>query len=172
MARKTAVFTAAEGRDAGKRFRLTEMPAAKAESWAIRVMLAMGKAGIDLPDAFKSQGLAGLVAILQDDDMAGVLLTAVKGAVLLNLLRIDAADALPLLEEMMGCVQRIEERLERDLVESDIEEVSTRLKLRSAVWNLHTDFFGDAGPSTSGSEVPAQNTVSSTIKTPRKPLRP
>ena len=42
MARKTKIVTiAAEGRDYGKSYLLTEMPALKAEKWATRAMMAL-----------------------------------------------------------------------------------------------------------------------------------
>ncbi len=177
MARKEAVFTATDGRDAGKQFQLREMSATRAESWAIRMMLAMGKAGIEVPEALRQQGLAGLMSVLQnpDDDGAqfvAALLGVLKVTLFTNMLRIDPEDALPLLDEMMGCVQRIEQTVTRSLVEDDIEEVSTRLKLRTAIWNLHTDFFSGAGPSTSASVGPAQPASSSTIKAPPRRSAP
>jgi hypothetical protein len=36
-------------RDKGKRFKITEMPAMKAEKWAARFFLALAKSGIDIP---------------------------------------------------------------------------------------------------------------------------
>jgi len=39
----------------------------------------------------------------------------------------------------------------RPLIETDIEEVATRLLLRRAVWDLHTDFFIAAAPLISAS---------------------
>ena len=172
MARKEAIFTATDGRDAGKQFLIREMPASRAEAWAIRAMLAMGRAGIEIPEAFRQQGFSGLLSILQSSSDSGIeiaaaLLAGLKLTVFTNLLRIPADDAMPLLAEMMDCAQRMESAVTRALVEDDIEEIQTRLKLRSEIWNLHTDFFGGAGQSTSGSEPPAQPASSLTIK-PRK----
>ena len=62
---KPVVITA-EGRDKGKRFVLTEMPALRAEKWALRALLALAKAGVDLPDDAVGAGMAALaVAGLQ-----------------------------------------------------------------------------------------------------------
>ena len=36
MARRISTFTASTGRDAGKDFRITEMPADQAERWAVK----------------------------------------------------------------------------------------------------------------------------------------
>ena len=125
MARKEASFVAQTGRDKGKEFLITEMSATQAENWAIKAILAIGNAGIEIPDTLVSQGMAGLVAVGY-----------------MNLLKIPFDAAKPLLDEMMGCVQFIPSpNVKRFLIEDDIEEVSTRLALRKAIWNLHMDFF-------------------------------
>ncbi len=166
MARKEATFTATDGRDAGKQFLLREMPASQAEMWAIRVMLAMGRSGIEIPEAFKSQGFAGLLAILDGgaDDIGAAVLSALKLTFFANIMRIDPDDAMPLLAEMMACCQRVETNVTRALVDDDIEEIATRMKIRAAIWNLHTDFFVPAGHQTSASGRPARSDGSSTIK--------
>ena len=173
MARKETVFTATDGRDAGKQYLIREMSATQAESWAIRMMLAMGKVGIEIPEAIRKQGLAGLVGVLQNPDSEGAelvsaLLGVLKVTIFANMLRVDPADALPLLDEMMSCVQRQEQQIVRPLTEDDIEEVATRLKLRTAIWNLHTDFSFGAALSTSESAPSAQPASSSTIKPPQR----
>jgi hypothetical protein len=57
----------------------------------------------------------------------------------------------PLLEEMLQCVQIIpnpaKPQVVRALVESDIEEILTRFKLRVEVWKLHMDFLQAVAPS-------------------------
>lgn len=152
MARKEITYTVEdEGRDKAKQFKLREMPASQAERWAIRTFLAMGKAGVEIPDHLAEQGMAGIAAIG-----------------LMNMTRIPFADADPLLAEMMDCVTRIEPAITRPLIEDDIEEVSTRLKLRRAVLDLHLGFFALAGHSTSGSVQPAAQGNSLNIKMPRK----
>ena len=57
MARRTETFTATYGRDAGKSFTLTEMPADQAERWAIRALLALAGAGVDRPDGAADAGV-------------------------------------------------------------------------------------------------------------------
>ena len=153
MARKEASFVAQTGRDKGKEFLITEMSATQAESWAFRVILAIGNAGIEIPDNLASQGMAGLMAVGY-----------------MNLLKIPFDAAKPLLDEMMGCVQIVPSaNIKRPLIEDDIEEVKTRLLIRKAIWDLHMDFFLDADKSTSESETQAQATIGSlSIKPPRK----
>ena len=152
MARKETTFVAETGRDLGKQFLITEMPASQAENWAIQVILAVGNAGIEIPEGLASQGMSGLMAIGY-----------------MNLLKIPFDAAKPLLDEMMNCVQIIPSaNIKRKLVEEDIEEVGTRLQLRKATWNLHMDFFLNESKSTSESE--AQETIQESSLS-IKPLR-
>ena len=153
MARKETTFVAETGRDLGKQFLITEMSASQAENWAFQVILAVGNAGIEIPEGLASQGMSGLMAIGY-----------------MNLLKIPFDAAKPLLDEMMNCVQIIPSaNIKRKLVEEDIEEVATRLQLRKSVWNLHMDFFLNESKSTLESE--AQETMqesSLSIKPQRK----
>jgi hypothetical protein len=135
MARKIAQWTVEdEGRDKGKVFLLTEMPASRAESWATRVLLALMGSNTNLPENFADMGMAGL---------AELGLKAIAG------LKWEVAE--PLLEEMLQCVQIIpspgKPQVVRALVESDIEEILTRFKLRVEVWKLHMDFLQAVAPS-------------------------
>lgn len=137
MARKTLVVTIdAPGRDYGKSYLLTEMPASQAEKWAARALLALSRSGVEIPDSIASVGLAGL-AYLGVKALAG--------------LRFE--DAEPLLDEMFRCVTFIPDPMRpnilRGLIEDDIEEVLTRLKLRSELFTLMTGFSTPAAPSTS-----------------------
>ena len=122
MARKIAQWTVEdEGRDKGKVFLLTEMPTSRAEAWATRVLLALMGSNTNLPENFADMGMAGL---------AELGLKAIAG------LKWEVAE--PLLEEMLQCVQIIpnpaKPQVVRALVESDIEEILTRFKLRVEVW--------------------------------------
>ncbi len=128
--RKTIDVTiSASGRDEGKTYRLTEMPAARAEKWAMRAFLGMARSGIEVPDSISEAGLAGIA-------MIG--LRAVGS--------MSFGDAEPLMDEMVACIQYVEPSVNgrvpvvRGLVESDIEEIATRVKLRKEVFGLHVDF--------------------------------
>lgn len=132
MARKTAMIKIDKtNRDHGKLFLITEMDADKAEDWAMRVFFALMSANVELPDGVEDLGMAGLAEI---------------GLKALGGLKFEVAK--PLINEMLDCVQIIVDpaktHVHRDLVPSDIEEVSTRLTLRSEVFNLHVD-FSEAG---------------------------
>lgn len=142
MARRIASFTASAGRDAGKVFRITEMPADQAERWAVKAFLAAAKGGITLPDSAAESGFAGIA-------QAGF-------AMLSNM---SPELAFDLLDEMMACVQiqpnPAKPEVVRGLVSDDIEEVITRLQLRKAVFDLHVDFSQAAAQSTSASQQAA-----------------
>ena len=123
--RKTLDITIndAASRDNGKTFRITEMPASKAEKWAIRALLAVAKSGVELPPGALNGGMR-VVAYLG----------------LQALTNLQFEDAEPLLDEMMACVSIVEPKIVRALTEDDIEEVRTRINLREKVMELHLGF--------------------------------
>ena len=142
MARKKLTYTVTtEGRDKGKVFVLTEMPASQAEAWAARALFALMNAGVEIPENLADAGLAGL---------------AMLGIHALAKLPYEAAK--PLLDEMFQCVQiqpnPSNSNIVRKLVEDDIEEVATRLLLRKEILMLHVDFFTAGSGSTSASATP------------------
>lgn len=132
MARRVLSYTVDnEGRDKGKVFVLTEMPASKAEKWAIKAVSAMVAAGVDVPDGIDLQGMAGL---------AQVGISAFS--------KIPFEQAEPLLDEMFECIEIAPDAKNRSvvrrLVEDDIEDVATRFKLRMELFKLHLGFFDSA----------------------------
>lgn len=138
MARKTTNYTVqTEGRDAGKVFVLTEMPAAQAESWAMRAILALTAEGVDIPQGFERAGMAGMIEL---------------GIRALSKLRWEVAE--PLLDEMWQCVQFMPDpskpQIVRKLWDEDIEEIITRINLRAEVFKLHGDFLKAVAPLVSG----------------------
>ncbi len=129
MARSTVNYTVKDdGRDFGKVFVLTEMPASRAEAWALRALLALMASGVEVPEGFDRMGMAA---------MAEVGIRALSG------LKWEVAE--PLLLEMWECVQVMPDpsktHVVRRLIEEDIEEIATRVKLRAEVWKLHTGFL-------------------------------
>lgn len=147
MRKKIAVTIEAEGRDKGKVFVLQEMPASQAEKWAAKALLAMGRAGTAIPENVETAGLAGIAAL-------GIRALA----------SMSFEDAEPLLDEMFACVQvQPSHNVVRALIEDDIEEVATRLKLRAELIDLHLGFSIAARLSTSG---PAAGTTTAEGGTP------
>lgn len=125
MALKTKTITIENGRDAGKQFIITEMPAAKIDNWAMRVLLALAGAGIDVAEA--NQGMMGL---------ARVAFSALG--------KIPHDVALSLLEELLDCVQIIPQGgspRPLDLNLNDVEDFANLWMFRKEVFNLHIDFL-------------------------------
>jgi hypothetical protein len=128
MSRKTIDVTITEGRDAGKIYVLTEWQATKAEKWAMRAFSGMIRGGLDIPPGIQEQGVLGLSRL-------GII----------GFAKMAWSDAEPLIDEIMGCIKIVPDperpQISRALVESDIEDVTTRLTLRKEVLKLHLDFF-------------------------------
>lgn len=126
---KEIQYTCTEGnRDSGKIFYIRIMPASKAESWAMRVLLALINAGVDIPENDAAGGVGSL---------AQVGLRAIAG------LRYEIAQ--PLLDELMECVvvkpDPKNNVFYRTLIEEDIEEVSTRILLKKFILESHFSFY-------------------------------
>lgn len=120
--RRTEIVEIAEGRDAGKKYQITEMSAEAAEWWAFRALQAIAGADAEL----------NLQAPLADMAAQGVKALA----------KVHPDQAKPLLDEMMGCVQILVPATQkpRPLLDGDIEDVKTRFMLRKAVVELHLGF--------------------------------
>lgn len=143
------------GRDNGKVFYIREMPPIQAEKWAIRALAIVARSGVDI---------GGLDEVMKLG-MAGIAMLGISS--LVNCLFEDIE---PLLDEIMGCVyikpDRTKPSYYRDLVEDDIEEISTRLYLRSEVFQLITGFSVTGSPSSAiPSQPPASPSPSSSIPT-------
>lgn len=139
--RKTQRLTiTTEGRDKGKVFLLTEMPADQAEAWAIRALLGLQRAGIEIPD----DALAGSAA-------------SIAALGLKALFSLPWEDLQPLLDEMFSCVQYVHnpKHPAQEItpgIGSQIEEVATRLMLRVAIFELHLGFSVPGEAPTSGQD--------------------
>ena len=120
--RRTETVEIAEGRDAGKKYQITEMSAEAAEWWAFRALQAIAGADAEL----------NLQAPLSDMAAQGIKALA----------KVHPDQAKPLLDEMMGCVQILVPATQkpRPLLDGDIEDVKTRFMLRKAVVELHLGF--------------------------------
>ncbi|VVE82838.1 hypothetical protein [Pandoraea sputorum] len=137
MARKEVVITIEDsGRDKGKTFKMVEMDAVSAERWALRAIFALMGAGVEVPDDIGKAGMSGLFAI---------------GLQALGKLPFHVAE--PLLDDMWQCVRIVRDPRHPEMsfqpTDEDVEEVTTRLKLRAAVMKLHLDFFTAAAASKS-----------------------
>ena len=142
MPRKVETVTIdREGRDKGKSYVLTEMAAAPAEKWALRLLNAAARNGLQIPDGVAELGMQGVAIMLAVNGMG-------------SLAGIAWVDMEPLLDEMMACVQfKTSANIVRDILPEadDIEEIFTRVQLRGAILRLHVDPSLLAGLSTSES---------------------
>jgi hypothetical protein len=132
-------------RDAGKMFKITEMPASAAELWAMRALQAIARADVDIPEAVRGSGIAGI---------------AYMG--LRGFGKLPFEDLRELMDEMFQCVQVCrtkDQNVCSPVIEADIEEVSTRMYLRERIFELHTgfSFAGEKRTSTSSSAPTASN---------------
>jgi hypothetical protein len=159
MARKISNYRVSdEGRDQGKVFVLTEMPARRAADWATRALLAMGKSNVEIPAHVMEMGMEGI---------------AVMG--FQALLRMDYYDAKPLLDELLGCVLFLPDpnapNVTRGLVDTDTEEVATVMKLYWEVFDLHTGFSQTVARWRQGQATKTSPTGSSNTPTSPEGLR-
>jgi hypothetical protein len=142
MARKHIDFTADFDRDAGKTFRITEMPVTAADKWANTALLAMMRGGVDV-------GGVNFGAIR--DSMTGQSIDPTGG--MLELARISIAGlgnvteqvGQDLLDQLINdCVQVIPSGgSPRSLlsIDDEIEEIKTLWQLRKEAFLLHVSFL-------------------------------
>lgn len=117
-------------RDAGKMFVITEMSAAQAEKWAMRAILMLKGSGERIPTNIEGLGMVGVAILGINVFLQGT---------------IKAEDLEPLMDEMMTCVKIVRDQRNAEVAtpivsDDDIEEVKTRLWLRSEVLRVHTNF--------------------------------
>lgn len=139
MSRKTMIYQVPDedgNRDAGKRYLIEEMPATRAERWAMRALLALIGGNVDLGDVKPGHGMAGLMSVGMD-----------------KLACLDWATVQPLYDELLECVyalpkpdnEAVRVRLTPAQTDSQVEEVTTLLRLRAEALGLHLGFsVGDA----------------------------
>lgn len=147
MALKEQVVVIEKGRDAGKKFLITEMPAFKFDHLAMRMLSAIASSGVSLTNfisestgtAIESVGdLAALKEIDPQDGVIGLLNASfnVFGMV-------PSSVSIPILDELLSCVQFIPDGgrarpISHDL--GDIEDFRTFWKLRFDAFMIHINF--------------------------------
>ena len=135
MARKEKTITIKD-RDKELTFKITEMPAMKAERWKIRAIMLLLSSDIDMP-----QGASIEEGINQF--MAGGAEKLFKA-----LSKVDVDKAINLFDEMLySCIQLstqgIDTQINEDIINSNVEDSSTLTKLRFECLKLHFDFLGE-----------------------------
>ncbi len=127
---RVPIFPGTRNRDLDKVFRITEWPAATAEKWGMRMMLAANSGAGELPLNIGGIGMEGIAII-------GIN-TFLRGNILPGTL-------IPLLDELLDCVKIVRDQskpsIAGDIIsDDDIEEVATRMWLRGEVLSLHLNF--------------------------------
>lgn len=117
-------------RDLGKMYLIEEWSAARAENWGLRMAAALTRSDLGLPMSLAGIGMEGIAIIGINRILHG---------------SINPDVVIPLFDELLECVKIIRDPKRPDfaqaiIVDDDIEEVATRLWLRSEVLKLHTNF--------------------------------
>lgn len=133
---KQTTVTITEGRDRGKRFLITEWPCIRSEHWIFRAIFGLGKGGVELPPEVLQLGAAAAVYAIGSQAT-----------------RIPSRLGIRLADELMECVQIVEQNVTRSLVDQDIEDVTTRLRLKAEVLKLIFGFFVPAASPSSATPV-------------------
>lgn len=131
---KEKIITIDSGRDAGKTFRIAEMPVSRLEKWACRALFALF--GADLP--------ADAAALAKTSNAAALAAVVMRG---LSGLRWELAE--PLYDELLVQISRVPNAakanvyvpLNPDNLDAHIEDVSTIFRLRMEVVTLSLGFL-------------------------------
>ena len=128
MARKETVITLEDGRDKGKRIKITEMSAWDAAEWADDVLLSALGNGLAL------EHVAGMASIGE------------AGFTILS--KLNKKDAKAAFTKLMSCCKYLpdpkNQTIELDIDNDTLEEVTSFYKLRIEAFKLHVDFFQTA----------------------------
>jgi hypothetical protein len=139
VARKTEIVRVPKEwgkRDADKHFLITEWDADHVESWGIKLALACARSRSDLPQNITGIGWEGVALLGINVFLRG---------------DVDAAEITPIFNELLECVKMVRDPqaydknkggpVVTDIVSpDDIEEVATRLWLRSEVLRVTLGF--------------------------------
>ena len=119
------------GRDAGKVFKIEEMPAVQMDRWVTRALCMLGRSGSGL--------------------------SAIGGSTMEELLqafsKLDFKDSEPLLNELLACCSFKKDgtlvKMEGSMIDSVIEDWTTIFKLRIEALKLNLGFLEEGGDLTS-----------------------
>jgi hypothetical protein len=155
MRKETVLAPDDFGRDAGKHFLITELPALRAEKWAWRMFLALkGTAGHIPTDIEESIARLGMVGV------------AIRGVNAFLAAAVRYEEIEPLLDEMLTCVQRVRDprhpEVAQPLIDGDVLEIKTLMWLRGEVLRIHVGFTAAEVMSRLTSALARNNAISST----------
>ena len=143
-------FDGTSNRDRGNMFLLTEWSAAAAEKWGAKAILALNRSGGQIPMDLRGVGMEGVFILGVNTFLRG---------------NIQADEIIPIFDELLECVKIVRDPKHPDVVtalasDDDIEEVQTRLWLRSEVLRIHTGFSPGAALSKLISSIMTKGPIS------------
>lgn len=119
------------GRDAGKVFKVEEMPAVQMDRWVTRSLCALGRSG---------SGLSAINGMTME-------------ALLKAFSQLDIKDSEPLLDELLACCSFKKDgvlvKMTGEMINSVIEDWTTIFKLRIEALKLNLGFLEEGGDLTS-----------------------
>ncbi|MBO7712483.1 MAG: hypothetical protein J6S85_02870 [Methanobrevibacter sp.] len=129
--RKEVEIKIEAGRDAGKVFKVEEMPAVQMDRWITRALCMLGRSG---------SGLSMIGGMTMED-----LLSAFS--------KLDFKDSEPLLDELLSCCSFKKDgtlvKMTGSMVDSVVEDWTTIFKLRIEALKLNLGFLEEGGDLTS-----------------------
>lgn len=149
MARKTNDVLIEKGRDAGKTFRITEMPVTKADKWANRALLAMMRGGVDV-GGVDFGSITGVLSGRDIDPTGGML--EIARISIAGLGNVTETVGQELLDQLIGdCVTVVSSSgVARPMLDLDeeVEDLKTLWLLRKESFLLHIDFLAEGSSQT------------------------
>lgn len=146
-------FSGTANRDLNKTFLLTEWPAAHAEKWGMKMMFAFNRSGGAIPLDIGNIGIEGIAVLGINTFLRG---------------NVNSDDIIPLLDELLTCVQVIRDPKYPDIAtaftDDDTQEIATRLWLRSEVLSLHINFSVTAAMISLWNRIQAMPVQTSTVQ--------
>lgn len=129
--RKEVEVKIESGRDAGKVFKITEMPATQAERWATRALGVLGRSGMSIT----SLGVIPMEQILEE------------------CLKAKPEEVEPLMDELLACASYNQDGtsivMKGSMIDSVIEELTTIMRLKMEALKLTLSFLAVGGESES-----------------------
>lgn len=128
--RKEVEIKIEDGRDAGKVFKVKEMPATEMDAWITR---ALGVLGAD-------KTIIDVVSLSMSELM-------------LNLAKNNYGEAKILLDELLACCSFVKDGtlvpMKKDMIDGVVEDWTTLSRLKNEAFTLNLGFFADGGESES-----------------------
>ena len=129
--RKETEITIETGRDAGKKFKITEMPATQGEKWSMRALGVLGHSGLSIT----SLGKIPFETIIE------------------KVMSASPEEVEPLMDELLACASFEKDgaiiKMQGNMVDSVIEDISTIFRLKAESLELNLGFLGIGGESES-----------------------